>query len=212
MRSPRCVDRLLLSDRQDSTIRMPRKSPFLFLFLISLSLSDSPLSPLFALPSLFPFLFFFFLSLSTYTSFSCLSHPHIFSFLSIFSSLPFSLISHLIASPTRMDQVGETSPHFPSWPLVITMFFFLIFFIFFFPFITSCNTWLNMSHLFQVHHMDLALCHSLWEPHGIHMCHPTPDASKNVKFRLSRNPMKFDGITRFCETNSMVESVLSSKI
>ena len=26
----------------------------------------------------------------------------------------------------------------------------------------------------------------------IAMCHPTPDASKNVKFLLSRNPTKFD--------------------
>ena len=44
------MDRLLLSDRRDPTIRMPGKSPFLFLSPLSLSLY---LSPLFALPSFF---------------------------------------------------------------------------------------------------------------------------------------------------------------
>ena len=43
-------------------------------------------------------------------------------------------------------------------------------------------------------------------------CHPTPHASKNVKFRLSRNPKKFDRVARFRETISMVTSVLSSEI
>ena len=44
------------------------------------------------------------------------------------------------------------------------------------------------------------------------MCHPIPDASKNVKFWLSRNPTKFDRVTRFRETNSKVKSVSSSEI
>ena len=44
------------------------------------------------------------------------------------------------------------------------------------------------------------------------MCHPTPGASKNVKFRLSRNLTKFDGVTRFRETNSTVKSFSSSEI
>ena len=44
------------------------------------------------------------------------------------------------------------------------------------------------------------------------MCHPTPDASKNMKFRLSENPTKFDEVTIFHETNSTVKSVLSSEI
>ena len=30
--------------------------------------------------------------------------------------------------------------------------------------------------------------------------HPTPGASKNVKFRLSQNSTKFDVVARFCET------------
>ena len=52
----------------------------------------------------------------------------------------------------------------------------------------------------QVHHMAHA------------MCHMTPDASKNVKFQLSWNPTKFDGVTRFRETNSVVNFVLSFEI
>ena len=43
------------------------------------------------------------------------------------------------------------------------------------------------------------------------MCYPTLDASKNVKFRLSLNMTKFDGVTRFRETNSTVKSVSSSE-
>ena len=164
--------------------------PFCFsLPFLSLSLSDSSLSPLFPLPSFsFSFSFLFF-------SFSFLIHPQFlilfvpssslfisfhflfFSF-SSFSHSSFSLFSifflHFLfwISITRMDQVGEAYPHFPSWPLVITIFFFLIFFIFFFLFITSCNTWLNVSHLFQVHHMALAMCHSLGVPYGIHLIMP----------------------------------------
>ena len=108
---------------------------FLSPLSLSLSLSDFSLSPLLAL--LF-FFFFFFLPLSTRTTFSCLFHPYLFSFLSIFSFhfFPFSLFSFSLLfiflfsppssfSPTRMDQVGETSSHFPPWLLVITMFFIL---------------------------------------------------------------------------------------
>ena len=35
----------------------------------------------------------------------------------------------------------------------------------------------------------------------------TLGASKNVKFRMSRNSMKFDGVTRFRETIPMVMSI-----
>ena len=38
------------------------------------------------------------------------------------------------------------------------------------------------------------------------MCHPTLDALKNMKFRLSRNLMKFDRVTRFREMNSTMKS------
>ena len=44
------------------------------------------------------------------------------------------------------------------------------------------------------------------------ICHPTPVTSKYVKFRLSRNPMKFNKVARFRETIPTVESVSSSEI
>ena len=68
-----------------------------------------------------------------------------------------------------------------------------------FPLFLPLNTWLNMSHSHKY-----TTCHT--------MCHLTPDISKNVKFWLSRNPIKFDEVTRFRETNSTVKSVLSSEI
>ena len=48
--------------------------------------------------------------------------------------------------------------------------------------------------------------------HGHVMCHPTLGVSKNLNFQLSHNLTKFDGVTRFHETNSMMKSVLSSEI
>ena len=48
--------------------------------------------------------------------------------------------------------------------------------------------------------------------HGHVMCHLTPGVSKNVTFLLSRNLTKFDEVTRFHETNSMVMSISSSEI
>ena len=44
------------------------------------------------------------------------------------------------------------------------------------------------------------------------MCHPTPGASKNLKFGLSWNSMKFDWVTRFGKKNSTMKSVSSSEI
>ena len=146
---------------------MPGKSPFLFLSHLSLSLYPILLSrPCFL--SLLFFLFFSFLSFLIHPHFLLLFVPSLSLFISfhfLFSHFLFSFFFSFLllpASPTHVDQVGETSPHFPPWAIIITMFFFLIFFIFFFPFITSCNTWLNLSHLFQVHHMALAML-------GIHM-------------------------------------------
>ena len=40
----------------------------------------------------------------------------------------------------------------------------------------------------------------------------TLSALKNVKFRLSRNSMKFDVIARFCETIPTVKPISSSEI
>ena len=42
--------------------------------------------------------------------------------------------------------------------------------------------------------------------------HPTPGDSKNVKFRLSRNSMKFDVVARFREMIPTVKSIWSSEI
>ena len=157
-------------------------SLFVSLSLFSISLSDSSFSPFFALPSLF-FSFFPYPPVLPYLVCSILISFHFFpfslSFHFLFSHFLFSSFFSfllLLSSPTRMDQVGETSPQFPPWPLVITMFFFLIFFIFFFPFITSCNTWLNLSHLFQMHHMTHAIFHFPSVPCGITWsCHVSLD-------------------------------------
>ena len=44
------------------------------------------------------------------------------------------------------------------------------------------------------------------------MCHPKPDASKKVKFSLSRNSTKFDWVIRFREMIPTVQSVSLSAI
>ena len=63
-----------------------------------------------------------------------------------------------------------------------------------------CLHMVHVSHAMRhpIHHM----CPSPKVPCGIlmwhhSMCHSIPGASKNVKFRLSRNPTKFDWVTRF---------------
>ena len=121
------------------------------------------------------------------TSFSpCLFLSHFsfdfpFSFFLSFSHLFFFLFSPPSSFSYPYGSSGGNFPHFPPWPLVITMFFF---FIFFFPFITSCNTWLNVSHLFQVYHMALSMCHSLGMPYGIHVimpCVTRPSVPRKMK-------------------------------
>ena len=113
---------------------MLRKSPFfvsLSLFSLSLSLSLYPvffLSSPYFLPFLFPF--FFSLPLSTQLPPFCLLTPY-FLFLSFFFfSLIFSPLSFLSFSLLYFSfglhqpngpKVGETSPHFPPLPLVITI-------------------------------------------------------------------------------------------
>ena len=164
------------------------KIPFfsLYFFLsLSLSLSVFSLTPslfvfIFAPPVSLPFLSYpieFPLSSCLFLSyfFISFSFPLFFSFSLLFLFLFFfsfllSFYLILIHPPNLSKSKGNFSP-LSSMPHVISMFFFLIF-IFIFPFITSCNTWLNVSHLFQVHHMDLAMCHSLGVPYGIHMIMP----------------------------------------
>ena len=77
------------------------------------------------------------------------------------------------------------------------------------------HTWLIVSHFFKwttwlLPSVTLLGCHVASPNHT--MCHPTPHASKNVKFRLPRNPMKFDVVARFREMISTEKSVSSSEI
>ena len=58
---------------------------------------------------------------------------------------------------------------------------------------------------------------AMWNPHGQFMWHhsiyhPTPSALKNMKFRLFRNPTKFDWVTRFHETIPIVTTFSSFEI
>ena len=85
-----------------------------------------------------------------------------------------------------------------SPPLRFSLFsFYLTFFFLFLIIIFSClsfslfpplNTYLNVNHSHKC-----TTCHA--------MCHPTPDALKNVKFQLYQNSMKFDRLTRFQQVN-----------
>ena len=84
-----------------------------------------------------------------------------------------------------------------SFFLFILFYFYFpyFFFVLSFPLFPLLDTWLNV-----IHSHKCPTCHA--------MCHSTPDASKNMKFLLSQNLTKFDELTRFRETNSMVKSVL----
>ena len=91
---------------------------------------------------------------------------------------------------------------FPFYWTFLLFFFPLFsfsFFFFYFLLFHPLDTWLNMSHSHKC-----ATCHT--------MCHSTLNASKYGKFRPSWNPTKFDGVTRFRETNSTMKSVSSSEI
>ena len=69
------------------------------------------------------------------------------------------------------------------------------------------------SHLSSLFDLPCTWHVALFEP--LIMCqvsHITLDASKNVKFRLSRNSTKFNVVARFRETIPTVKSVLSSEI
>ena len=91
----------------------------------------------------------------------------------------------------------------PNGPYVFFFFFYFSFFFFYFIFILLFFIFLIFFpyFIFPISY-KCTICHA--------MCHPTPDASKNMKFRLSQNLTKFDGVTRFHETNSKVKSVSSS--
>ena len=76
-----------------------------------------------------------------------------------------------------------------------------------------------VTHVTHRSHLDLCLNLSpfdMWPnvspPNECKVSLVTLDASKNVKFELSRNSMKFDKVAKFHETISMVKYVSSSKI
>ena len=141
-------------------------------FLVCFSFPPPVSLPFLPYPTEFPLFSCLFLS---YFSIS-FSFPLFFSFYLIFLFLFFFLVLLsfylILIHPLNLSKSGENFPLLSSMPHVITMFFFLIFFIFIFPFITSCNPWLNVRHLFQVHHMDFSMCNSLGVPYGIHMIMP----------------------------------------
>ena len=200
-----------------------RKARKILIFFLSLSSSPSflvcfsfppPVSlPSFPYPTQFPLSTCLFLShFSISFSFPLFFSFSLFFFFLFFFSFLFSFYLILI-HPPNLSKSGETSSPLSSMPHVITMFFFLIFFILFFPFIISCNTWLNVSHLFQVYHMALAMRHSLEVPYGIHMIMPCVTRHPvSLEKRKISTVSKSDGVTRFRETNSTVESVSSSEI
>ena len=132
--------------------------PLLYLSLFaSLPPLSNALLPLFA-PRLISFSF----------SFSLFSYfPISFFSLSFFSSLTFLFLLLIFFPSTEFIEVGETSPHFPLSHLSSPCIFLIFLYFFSFFFITSFNTWLNRSHLFQVHHMAHAMCHFPKVPCGI---------------------------------------------
>ena len=100
--------------------------PFLLCWLLSFSPLSNAVLPLFALH---------FISFS----FSLFSH-----FLIPFFSFIFSFLFLLWIASSKWSQKWETSSPLPPLPLVILIFF-LIFF--YFPLFSSCDAWLNVSHL-----------------------------------------------------------------
>ena len=79
----------------------------------------------------------------------------------------------------------------------------------------TCSRWHSPHHMALMSCVLLPWCHVAVPGYAVWhhpMCHATPDTSKNMKFRSSRNSNKFDWVTRFHETNSTVKSVSSSKI
>ena len=172
------MNRLFFSDHEAPTIRTPGKSQFFLSFCsLSLYLFSSSLSLLVCFPSsLIPLFAPHPISFSF--SFSLFSHfPISFLSLSFFSSLTFLFLLLIFFPSTEFIKVGETSSHFPLSHLSSPCIFFIFLYFFYFFFITSFNTWLNVSHLFQVHHMAHSMCHFPRVSCGITWsCHVSPDS------------------------------------
>ena len=135
-----------------------------------------------------------------------------FSFLS-----PLFLSSFLLLSPPNLIPLGKL-PSFFLLSSPLATFLFLIFFLSLFSFfsfldpiqVRGTSSYLPSSTLlwpcvltWSIYHVPCVTCLGR---------HPTPVASKNVKFRPSRNSTKFDWVIRFRETISTVKSVSSSEI
>ena len=144
----------------------------LFVYIISLSFSIRFFFPF----SLVPFSFLLasrILSLIQHTPpFVC--SPFHFLFFFFFSFLfPFSLLSlFYFFFLNRIYQSGGNFPHFPLSHVSSPCIFLIFLYFFSFFFITLFNTLLNVSHLFQVHHMAHAMCHFPRVSYGIHMIMP----------------------------------------
>ena len=134
---------------------------------------------------------------------------------------PFSFFSLPLSSPSLFLSL---LPYFLSYPpelpclLHCHSFYFsvFIFFISLFDFLSPFDACLHVSHS----HKCTTWLMPCVTPLGFNLastcsCHVSPDtrgASKNMKFRLFRNPTKFDRVTRFHEMNSNVKSISSSKM
>ena len=189
---------------------------FLFSSFLPLSIHFLPLC------TIFPFLFFFgFPHFSLFdfpsridqkrgklplTFLPSLTTSHLSHFLlislSLFSFLSFLFWSYLIP------------PNCLFCLLQLSIFFLLIFRIFLSYYFLHLHL-AQCEPFIQVHHMAYVMCHSPRLSCDIHMimsCVTNTQYLEKVKFRLSRNPTKFDGVTKFHETNSTVKSVSSFEI
>ena len=89
------------------------------------------------------------------------------------------------------------------------------------PFFLIFDTWHNLGHpshplsthatCFRWVHIVCDFCRITCLSRAV-LRYPTPDASKNVKFRLSWNSMKLNMMARFRETIPTVKSISSSEI
>ena len=119
--------------------------------------------------------------------------------------LPLSLsLSLLLPHAPHCPFLCQKWPFFPFW---LFLFFSFPYFVFLFScFIPPLDTWLNVSYSHKY-----TTCHIMCPSPKV-SCPISPVVLKNVKFRLSQNPIKFDKVIRFRETNSTVKSVSSSTI
>ena len=88
----------------------------------------------------------------------------------------------------------ETSFPLPPCHMSFPCFFLIYFFISLFLFIASYLMWLIVSNTFQVHHMDLSMCHSLRVPCGIPQSHHVSFDTLRLEKREIPTVSEFDEI------------------